>query len=230
MKRILSFGGGLQTTALAIMVVKGELEVDEVVFADTGAEKPETYWYMENYIKPMIDITILPSENGGLKSYCEKYRIIPSVVDKWCTRIFKVERLQKYCGDAIQLIGFSSDEVRRSENPRLVGKEFPLIEHNISSADCHRIIQDYGFPIPVKSSCYFCPNQRLSEWNWLKIYHPDLIKDALRLESLLYERKPEYRERTGLYLGKPLWKWKEGIQGELPILSEYSCWSGHCGH
>lgn len=232
MKRILSFGGGLQTTALAIMVTKGELEIDEAVFADTGAEKPETYWYMDAYIKPMLDITILPSEDGGLKAYCEKYRIIPSVVDKWCTRIFKVERLNEYCGDAVQLIGFSSDEIRRSENPKLKGKQFPLIEMNISSADCVRIIQNYGFPVPLKSSCYFCPCQRMTEWNWLKIHHPDLFQDALRLENNLYEREPKYKQRTGLLMGQPLWKHASGIQREIPMLSEeeYSCWSGHCGH
>lgn len=232
MKKILSFGGGLQTTAMAILVVQGKLEIDEAVFADTGAEKPETYWYMEYYIKQLLDVRILPSENGGLKAYCEKYRIIPSVVDKWCTRIFKVERLNAYCGDAIQLIGFSTDEIRRSENPKLVGKQFPLIEMGISSSDCVRIIQDYGFPVPLKSSCYFCASQRMTEWNWLKIQHPDLFQDALRLESLLYERKPEYRERTGLLMGQPLWKHAEGVQYEIPMLSEeeYSCWSGHCGH
>ncbi|KKM93235.1 hypothetical protein LCGC14_1210420 [marine sediment metagenome] len=232
MKRILSFGGGLQTTAMAVLIKQGRLNIDEAVFADTGCEKPETYWYIENYIKPLIDLTILPSENGGLKAYCEKYRIFPSVVDKWCTRIFKVERLNKYCGDAIQLIGFSSDEIRRSENPKLEGKVFPLIEMGISSADCVRIIQNYGLPVPLKSSCYFCCSQRMTEWNWLKIQHPDLFKDALRLENLLYERKPEYKERTGLLMGKPLWKHAEGIQYEIPMLSEeeYSCWSGHCGH
>ena len=72
MKRILSFGGGLQTTALAIMVAKGELEVDEVVFANTGAEKPETYWYMENYIKPILSIPFVEvkSHLGTLYDYC----------------------------------------------------------------------------------------------------------------------------------------------------------------
>lgn len=231
-KRILSFGGGLQTTAMAILVAQGKLEIDEAVFADTGAEKPETYWYMENYIKQIMPITILPAENGGLKSYCEKYRIIPSVVDKWCTRIFKVERLDAYCGDAIQLIGFSTDEIKRSENQKLFGKQFPLIEMGISSTDCVHIIRDYGFPIPLKSSCYFCASQRMTEYNWLKIHHRDLFDDALRLEALLYERNPEYKDRTGLLCGKPLWKHAEGIQFEIPMLSEkeYSCWSGHCGH
>ncbi len=230
MKRILSFGGGLQTTAMAILVAQGKLLIDEAVFADTGCEKPETYWYIENYIKPLINLTILPVESGGLKAYCEKYRIVPSVVHRWCTRIFKIERIDKYVGGQGVMIGFSSDEIRRSENPKLEGDTFPLIEMGISSADCSRIISDYGWPVPIKSSCYFCPYQRWSEWNWLKAYHPDLFADALRLESLLYERKPEYKERTGLFGGRPLWKYAEGVQYEFGFPEEYSCWSGHCSH
>ncbi len=75
MKRILSFGAGLQTTAMAIMVAKGELQIDEAVFADTGAEKPETYWYMENYIKPLflsLDIPFITLEThlGSLYDHC----------------------------------------------------------------------------------------------------------------------------------------------------------------
>lgn len=38
--RILSFGGGVQTTALAVMWVRGEVEADFCVMADTGGETP----------------------------------------------------------------------------------------------------------------------------------------------------------------------------------------------
>ena len=230
MKRILSLGGGLQTTAMVILAKQGKLQVDEAVFADTGAEKPETYWYMEHYIQPLMPVTILPVVNGGLKAYCEKYRIVPSVVNKWCTIKFKIKRLMEYADGAEQMIGFSTDEIRRSENPKLAGKTFPLIEMGLSSADCHDIIKDFGWPIPLKSSCYFCPNQRWTEWNWLKIHHKDLFEDALRLENLLYERKPEYKERTGLFGGKPLWKYAKGEQYEFGFPEEYSCWSGYCSH
>ena len=53
-KRVLSFGGGVQTTAMAILMAQGKITCDEVVFADTGAEKPETYWYMESYSEPLF--------------------------------------------------------------------------------------------------------------------------------------------------------------------------------
>ena len=40
---IMSFGAGVQTTTLAILVAQGKVKCDAVVFADTKGEKPETY-------------------------------------------------------------------------------------------------------------------------------------------------------------------------------------------
>jgi 3'-phosphoadenosine 5'-phosphosulfate sulfotransferase (PAPS reductase)/FAD synthetase len=41
--RFLSYGAGMQTFALLVMAEQGEIQIDEVVFANTGAEHPETY-------------------------------------------------------------------------------------------------------------------------------------------------------------------------------------------
>lgn len=238
MRKILSFGGGVQTTALAIMAAKGEIEVDEVVFADTGAEKPETYWYMENYTKPMLKeaeiqfTSIIGADpthkiQRNLVEHCYHYKTIPSVSMRWCTAQSKSRPIDDYKGEAISLIGFSWDEAHRAKNRQ--GRRYPLIELGLTGADCQRIISDYGWPIPTKSSCFFCPYQRPVEWNWLKLRHPELIEKALAMEQRFYERRPDKRNEIGLLGGRPLWKWAEGIQGEFD-LQEYSCWSGHCGH
>ncbi len=239
MKRILSFGGGLQTTALAIMVAKGELKVDEVVFADTGAEKPETYWYMDNYIKPMLDISVvrshLPSYSFG-DMYAHYWRLaaIPSVIQRRCTDHFKLRPINKYYkGQEVEmLIGFSLDEAHRARKKRtLWAKEsYPLIEQQLTAEDCRQIILGYGLPIPVKSSCFICQYQKVPEWNWLKNNHPDLFNKALALELRYHERTPDMKNYFGLLGGTPLWRLKEGIQPEMFTNTEYSCWSGHCGH
>ena len=61
MEKILACGAGLQTTALVILIAERKLEVDAVVFADTGGEKPETYFYLDNYIKPLLSSVQVPS-------------------------------------------------------------------------------------------------------------------------------------------------------------------------
>ena len=46
-KYVLSFGAGLNSTALLIMLVEKSYPLDEVIFADTGAEVPETYEHLK---------------------------------------------------------------------------------------------------------------------------------------------------------------------------------------
>lgn len=237
MKRILSFGGGLQTTALAILAAKKELDVGAAIFADPGAERPQTYSYIEDYIKPLlkeakIPFKIIPGVDITSKSkmniveFYYHYRDIPHLFPRQCSIIFKRRPIHAVTGDIPMLIGFSYDEQERLKE----GDIYPLVDLKLTSADCRNIITDYGWPIPLKSSCYFCPFQRWAEWNWLKQHEPELMEKALAMEARFHERKPELRETHGLFGGKPLWKYAQGIQMEMPILEEYSCWSGHCGH
>jgi len=46
-KYILSYGGGVNSTALLFLLKDLDYPLDEVIFADTGAELPETYQYLE---------------------------------------------------------------------------------------------------------------------------------------------------------------------------------------
>ncbi len=237
MKKVLSFGAGVQTTALAILIAEGKVKVDEVVFADTGGEKPETYWYMEAYTIPLfkeigVPFTTVRGEPRNLVEHCEHYRILPMIYKRWCSDHAKIRPINAHIGkEAISIIGFSSDEINRAERARNKAKKsFPLIDMGISASDCQRIISNYGWPLPLKSSCYFCPFQRWPEWNWLKIHHPELIDICLDMESNFYKRRPDLRQTHGVFGGKPLWMWVEGIQREWEFPGEYSCWSGDCGH
>lgn len=234
---ILSFGGGVQTTALAILAAQGKVKVDAAIFADPGAEKPETYWYIEHYIKPLFKEAGIPFETitgelhgQSLYDYCFSRRLIPSLMNRWCSDKFKRRVIHnRYPQDGL-LIGFSYDETNRAgraNNPQLV---YPLIERGITSTDCRAIISNYGWPMPVKSACYFCVYARWQEWNWLKTTHPELVEKAVVLEANYHIRRPDLKETCGLFGGTPLWKFAQGIQSEMPILQEYSCWSGHCGH
>ncbi len=235
MKRILSFGAGVQTTALAILVAQDKVLADGVVFADTGAEKPETYWYMENYTKPLLKearrelITVrseLKSRQPDLYGFLWRHKDIPNPRgNRQCSVDFKRLPIRKAFPHDVIMVGFSFDEQSRAKQD-----SYPLIEASLTGSDCIEIIRDYGWPIPCKSSCFFCPFQRPDEWQWLKRKHLDLFEKALALESRFYERKANMRNDMGLYGGRPLWHFAQGRQDLLFDLQENSCWDGACGH
>jgi len=238
MKRILSFGGGVQTTALAILIAEKELNVDAVVFADTKGEKPETYDYMNNITIPLLEKAGIPFhwltnqskyDGGSLYDYSWNHQFLPAMPTRQCSDHFKARVINRAFPKTQKLIGFSNDEIKRSENPVHKGAGFPLLDKNMSGMDCLRLISNYGYPTPTKSSCFFCPFQRPYEWNWMKQKHPELFQKALDLEARMYEKHPRKRHLYGLFGGKPLWKFAEGIQQSFDI-TENSCWSGHCGH
>ena len=237
--RVLSFGGGLQTTACAILMVQGKIQADIVVFADTGGEKPDTYWYMEHYTEPLFATLGIPfhkikkKDEGGLSLYdwMWKYSDIPWVGSRQCSAMFKRRPVTQFVGkEAIQMIGFSADEAKRADKPIHKDKVFPLIELGLSSTDCRRIIENYGWSIPLKSSCFFCPFQRFTEWNWLRGEYPELWEKALALEARFHERKPHLRNSVGLFGGGPLGHLIERKQPLLFRTQENSCWDGQCGH
>ena len=98
MKNYLSFGGGVNSSALYLLMQ--DLGMDfEAVFVDHGGDWPETYEYVDYFIKTGRPITILKPDVQGIDNivdYCEKYNMLPARFPRWCTVNFKVKPLNKY--------------------------------------------------------------------------------------------------------------------------------------
>ena len=54
MKTYLSLGAGVDTTAILLMPDIMD-KTDFILFADTGGENPETYEYLDKYLKPYFE-------------------------------------------------------------------------------------------------------------------------------------------------------------------------------
>ena len=131
-------------------------------------------------------------------------------------------------------MGISLDEIHRANSRSPVPHErvvYPLLDRGLRRTDCQRIIREAGLPIPPKSSCWFCPFHRPSEWQDMRRTEPVLFAKACDLEAQLVERRqalgkdPAYL--TGL--GKPL---AEAIPDGVDVLplddGDGSCDSGWC--
>lgn len=194
-KYIVSYGGGVNSTAMIIWLINNKKPIDYVVFADVGNEVPETYQFIEKHMKPYCEkhsipfVTVYVKRRISLWTNCFRLRKFPSMVWRWCTRDFKVRPIHKFykslkC-DIVEYMGIDYGEVRRMK-PSIddyITKEYPLIDNKINRDDCVEIIHNENMPIPAKSGCFFCPYNNKERWTEIKEKYTDLYKLSEQLEK-----------------------------------------------
>jgi hypothetical protein len=176
MKHVVSFGGGVNSTAMIIGMVDRKMQIDVVIFADTGGEKPETYAWVEKFFTWLREKKIrceIVREKITLEQDILIRKTLPPVVFgfKSCSEHFKRRPLMRWLKenygeeDITQYIGFDLLEARRirtNQNTRILNK-YPLIEWGWDRDRCKIVIQNAEFCLPPKSSCFFCPNMKKYE-------------------------------------------------------------------
>lgn len=202
MGQVISYGAGINSTALAIMLVNQGWR-GHIVFSDTGCEWPETYCFMDYFerewlqprglnIVKLRDRKWFPRWSGPtLIEYCEARHKIPMAAVRWCTMDYKVRPVAAWCadnGEPEQLIGIAADE-----NHRKPDANRPLVDAGITREGCIKIIEDEGLSVPRKSGCYICPFQTHNGWRELWRNHPELFERAAALEeSCMRDSKGRY--------------------------------------
>ncbi len=160
-----------------------------------------------------------------------------------CTYTFKVGVIDKWCkeNDAMNVVvglGISTDEVHRARSTEwneskfykgLKRKlEYPLIELNISSARCVKLVEAAGLPPAPRSSCWFCPFHRHSEWVMMRENNPALFKKAIEVD--VFTRAKRIRIMSEPCFIHPARKPLSVVVGEQTnFLDEFdNCESGYC--
>lgn len=196
-KFILSFGGGVNSTALYFLIREKKLQLDEVIFADTGDELPNTYkvisQFKELIEKDGIPFMIVRSEIAkNLYNYCYEKRILPSRQRRDCTTKFKISPIRKYLRSKygkdekfVQYIGIALEEFSRMRKSDVsyIELKYPLIDYEIDRAGCIRILELNGITDVEKSGCFFCPFTKKAGWNMLLLKYPELYERAVKLEK-----------------------------------------------
>ena len=239
MTKVLACGVGVQTVA---ELLSNYQAYDYVVFSDTGDEKPETYDYLYTYILPFVkekNIKFVVVKNNkyiSLYDYCMQHKQVPMRNFRWCTDKFKKQPLNRFIkslgatkqNPVIKALGISLDESHRvnefeaqSTEPKYVKLEYPLLDRKITRDQCKEIFKSQGFPVPVKSGCWYCPFAKKEEWRRLKIDKPALFQRA----TILEQNNEKYPERT-IKFTKPLDQ--INFDFSLDDFEIESCDSGHC--
>jgi len=224
----LSYGAGVNSTALLIMLVEGKLPQYDpwrVVFADTGNEKDETYSYIERTVKQylrahgyMLEI-VRPPET--VLERWQRYHLVGSRVIRGCTehaKIRPIEALLKAEGCLGQLLGIDAGEAHRAKShPKdKWPKAYPLIDMDLDRDDCKEIIRAAGLCIPVKSGCWHCPFMRVGEVLALARERPDRMKQIEDLEADSIAAYPVTGDGVrAQWHQKPTTYWRARANGEI---------------
>lgn len=192
---VVSFGGGVNSTAMLIgMHERGE-RPDAILFADTGGEKPATYKHIET-MDTWCKANGLPSitrvaESKTLEADCLEREALPGKVYGFgsCSEHFKIRPMRRWLkvnahSDVMWFVGIHIGERHRAER-QLNQREdtrFPLIEWGWGHDDCENAIKRHGFSVPCKSACFFCPAMRKMEVIQLSKESPELFARAVAME------------------------------------------------
>ena len=188
---------------------------DYAVFADPGAEHSKTYemldwllnWQKENNGIPIVVNSEKNLYKDILENYKNKSRVasIPAhttnngIVRRQCTSEYKIQPVIKSSRKLHGLkprqrmkstemwLGISTDEIQRMKESLFFNVDYfyPLIYHNMSRSDCMNFFIDNNFPVPVKSSCVFCPFHSDKFWLDIKKENGDAWKISLEVDKAI---------------------------------------------
>lgn len=186
--RILSFGGGVQSSALVALLGRGDYPgapPQEVWFCDPKNERPQTYEWIERIIKPYlarlgVPFVVLERPAGSARgpnilTYYRDRQQFPLRMNRQCTVDWKINVMLYECkrrgwnkaGGVEKHLGISLDELHRAKTGLEADwevKRYPLIEARLFRDDCARICQETFGEVPVKSGCWWCKYQSPAQW------------------------------------------------------------------
>ena len=244
MKKILSLGAGVQSTAMALMFNENpRIKPDLAIFADTGEELKETY-DMISYIEKKVPYPIYklkPKKKLSEEMNREdRHLSIPFFLEgkgkasRQCTYDMKIKPIRKFIkkefGEAIVFIGITLDEIHRVKKSEVkyIKNSYPLIynyKKPMNRNDCIEWLKSKGHPIPVRSACYFCPFHSDQYWLWLKTYKPDIFNRACEMDKKI--RKYGHFKKKG-YLHRSCRPLEKVKFDDTPNMFQEEC-EGFCG-
>jgi hypothetical protein len=190
---LFSCGGA---SAVACKFMLKEFPDAEIYYTKCGGEDEDGLRFLHNCEKWFgKKINIIKSPWQDHFEVFEKYKYI----GKTCKIQLKVRPRQKleYENNITHyFVGFTVDEVDRLEkfqekNPDFICRS-PLIEKNLTKANCHCLIERAGIQLPKmyklgfsNNNCIGCPEGGAWYWNQIRKYFPENFKRMAELERKL---------------------------------------------
>ena len=204
---VLSFGGGVQSSAMLILVHQGVLtRPDVIIFADTGSETPQTMKNVNEQAIPFCrDVLKIPfitarSHHGKLHEYYIAKKNIPVIGMRGCTSEFKIFPVNRIIRETVGMgrnhvlahswIGITTDEAKRERKTQFHEWQknvYPLLRINYSRSKCEKVLKEHGWVVE-KSGCFCCCYGGTKHYAKLKKENPELFQIVLEMEAAVKER------------------------------------------
>lgn len=207
-KIVWSFGGGVQSIAILVLVAQGKLQKPELaIMANTGRERSSTWRYFTQHAEPIFEEYEIPFEVAGHNlATVDLYAhngdlLIPAFTQTgklptFCSSEWKkltVRRRLRQLGygpknPVTMWFGMSLDEVdrMRTSDKKWIKNHYPLVfDYRLRRHECELLIEDFGLPASPKSACWMCPNMSNAEWNEIKLNDPADWQKAIELDEFV---------------------------------------------
>lgn len=184
MKYILSYGGGVNSSALFFYLLEQNKPLDVVVFADTGEETKETYNAVDRikFICEQKNILFqtVKSQHGNLYDYYYNKKAVMSVMRRDCTGKFKVAPIRKFIREKYgkketftMYIAIAWDEMHRmrTSDVKYIVNSYPFCDNRIGREDNKAILKKNNF-VAEKSGCKGCMYLKKKQWLNMLINNP----------------------------------------------------------
>lgn len=172
------------------------------------AEYPEVVEWIFNYAKPLFEswgykVIVLESERDYVYyfNHIIKKSEHPERVGKKAGFLMggrcymnreKVKPIKKYIANLEReyklYVGIAIDEPERLERAHNKGQISLLEKYNVRESDTYEILKPYNLISPTYSfakrgGCWFCPNQGIKEFAYLKQQHPELWVELVTFDE-----------------------------------------------
>lgn len=247
MRRVLSLGAGVQSSAMLLMALEGRFGdvPDLAIFADTGWESNATRDWLErlrHMVRPFPIVTVAEGDiradilSEGRSASMPFFLGGGGTVQRQCTSEYKVKPFRQYLRsqgitEAEVWIGFSWDERHRAKATSTRARwknRFPLIESNLTWEDCDNFLKAKGIGSVAKSSCPGCPFHNDDHWARLRREDPEEFERACAFDDAIRHTPKLTKERYLHWSSRPLRSIREfhhEAQGRMFI----DLAGGHCG-
>lgn len=210
-RHIVSLSGGKDSTAMLLMMLERGMQVDHIVFCDTGMEFPEMYTHLKKlkeYIGRDIEVITPPNtyefylghkvKRSGKIGYGH-----PDFRNRWCTALLKrdpfIRFLKKFKGfKVVEYHGIAFDEKERASKNNRKGEHrdirYPLIDFCVTESEALSYCYSKGFTwdglynTMGRVSCWCCPLSRIGELRVLFRNFPNLWEKLVELDKLSFRR------------------------------------------